>query len=142
MRGRRRHADGASAVEFALVLPLLLLLVFGIIQYGFYFWSLQGGSAAVRDAARFASVGKPTSCADFRLQVQGNLSSVGARNVAITRDFSSDSVQRGDTVTVRVEFDSVDLNLPFVPLPGGGQVVQEALARVENVPDAAIGDCS
>jgi Flp pilus assembly protein TadG len=34
---RRRDEGGAAAVEFALLAPIVLLLVFGIIQYGLYF---------------------------------------------------------------------------------------------------------
>ena len=41
---RSRSEDGASAVEFALVMVPLLTLVFGILQYGLYFWSMQGGA--------------------------------------------------------------------------------------------------
>ncbi len=52
-----RHEHGAAAVEFALVLVLLLTLLFGIIQYGFYFYSASTGSAAAREALRRASVG-------------------------------------------------------------------------------------
>ena len=48
MRGRKRgRDDGASAVEFALVLPLLIILLFGIISFGIVFaQKLALGNAA------------------------------------------------------------------------------------------------
>jgi hypothetical protein len=44
----------------------------------------------------------------------------------------------GGFVEVTVAFGSLDLGI--VPLPGGGEVVQAATARVENVPDVPL-DC-
>lgn len=53
---RRRDERGAAAVEFALVLPILLLLVFGIISYG-YMLSFRGSmSQAAAEGAREAAV--------------------------------------------------------------------------------------
>lgn len=43
-------------VEFALVLPVLLLLLLGIIDFGFYFYNDLQLTQAARDAARYASV--------------------------------------------------------------------------------------
>ena len=52
----RRADDGAAAVEFALVVPLLLLLVFGIISYGFMLSFRQTLSQAATEGARAAAV--------------------------------------------------------------------------------------
>jgi len=52
-----RGQDGASAVEFALVLPVLALLLFGIIQFGLVFLQTQGLEGAAREGGRVASVG-------------------------------------------------------------------------------------
>jgi Flp pilus assembly protein TadG len=54
-RGRCRER-GAAAVEFALVLPLLLLLVGGIVDYGRYFSTQVTLANAAREGARGAVV--------------------------------------------------------------------------------------
>jgi hypothetical protein len=54
---RRRREDGAVAVEAALVMPILALLVFGIIEFGFLLRDYAGVSALVRTGARIASTG-------------------------------------------------------------------------------------
>jgi Flp pilus assembly protein TadG len=43
---------GASAVEFALVLPLLMLILFGIIEFGFIMYDKAIVTNASREAAR------------------------------------------------------------------------------------------
>lgn len=139
-----RAEDGAAAVELALVLPVLLVIVFGIVQYGFYFRSSQVGAAAARDAARFAAVGTPLACTDFRSDVTQRIAPVQTGNVVITRDYSTATtpVAEGDDVTVSVAFDSADLKFPFLPFLRGGRVTQTFTARVEDVPDLTLGDCT
>ena len=131
---RGRTQRGAAAVEFALVMPLLLLLVFGLIQYGLYFWAYQGGSDAARAAARLAAVGNPVTCDDFRAAVRSDIANVGDEaGATITRNYDNASgtdVAVGDTVTITVEFDSIDLNMPFLPFIDDGVVHSEANSRV------------
>lgn len=55
-KSRRRDESGASAVEFALVLPLLMLLLFGIISYGVMLSFRQSLSQAAAEGARAAAV--------------------------------------------------------------------------------------
>lgn len=70
MMGRinRLAADrsGSSAAELALALPLLLVLIFGTFDLGYYFMSEHVVQKGVRDAARYASrlqMGNFPSCA-------------------------------------------------------------------------------
>jgi Flp pilus assembly protein TadG len=56
VRRTMRDERGASAVEFAIIAPLLVLLVFGIIQFGIAFMQLQTLRGAVREGGRAAAV--------------------------------------------------------------------------------------
>jgi Flp pilus assembly protein TadG len=62
---RRDRQRGAAAVEFALVLPLLLTLVLGSIDWGWFFFIDQLVTNAAREGARAGSVlpPRPTSTA-------------------------------------------------------------------------------
>lgn len=48
--------SGASLVEFALLAPLLLLLLLGIVEFGWLFGQLNDVKHGAREGARFAAV--------------------------------------------------------------------------------------
>lgn len=52
MKVRLKSQSGASAVEFAVILPILLLLVFGIIEMGFVLFDKAMITNASREGAR------------------------------------------------------------------------------------------
>jgi Flp pilus assembly protein TadG len=56
-----RSDRAASAVEFAMVLPLLLLLIFGIIDIGRYMWALNQAEKATQMGVRYAVVSDPVA---------------------------------------------------------------------------------
>ncbi|HET7516300.1 MAG TPA: TadE/TadG family type IV pilus assembly protein, partial [Actinomycetes bacterium] len=53
----QRGEDGAAAVEFAFLLPLLVLLLFGFIQFGIALNTRIQATNAAREAARTAVIG-------------------------------------------------------------------------------------
>jgi Flp pilus assembly protein TadG len=61
MRRLLLDRSAASAAEFALVLPLLLLLLFGIIDGGRWMWAYNQAEKATQMGARFAVVAYPVT---------------------------------------------------------------------------------
>jgi hypothetical protein len=55
--GRLRDASGANLVEAAIALPLLLLLTFGIADFGTFFYGYLALENGVSQATRFAITG-------------------------------------------------------------------------------------
>jgi Flp pilus assembly protein TadG len=131
----RRREGGASAVEFALVLPILALFLLGIIQFGWYFFVANNASSAAREAARRVVVG---DCwADFETFVKGQAPTTTSATYA-PADLGDASVQVGDPVTVTVVADGAIIG--FIPWgASGGQVTREFTARLE---DKTAGSCT
>jgi Flp pilus assembly pilin Flp len=55
LRRLARSDRGASLVEFAVVLPMFLILLATIVEGGRMTWSYQSAAAGVRDASRYLS---------------------------------------------------------------------------------------
>ena len=139
----RRQQDGAAAVEFGLIVFPLVLILFGIIQYGFYFWSMQAGSAVARDAARQAAVGK-LSCSDLTTYVTNQLGPTrdGSTAVTVRRIFTPSTPTIGGNVEIQVEFNSYEIAPGLIPMPTDAKVTQAAESRIENVVAGSGGDVS
>lgn len=137
MTGWRQREDGSTLVEFALVVPVLLLVMLGILQYGYHYWALETASATAREAARRMAVGTQWACT--RTEAKGRLAMPAVGTVPDpTYRFTSGAASAtvGDTVVVTVTLQS--LHIAFLPLPGGGSITQTARARVEAVPDSPL----
>lgn len=68
-RSRRRDEKGAAAVEFALVMPILMILIFGIVDFGLAINQYATASNAAREGVRAAALG--TRSADVANIVKG-----------------------------------------------------------------------
>ena len=72
---RLRRDDGQAFVEFAIVLPLLVMLVLGICQFGLAFHNYLSITDAARVGARAAAVNRTTgACAAARTAIQNTVS--------------------------------------------------------------------
>ena len=135
-RGARPGDDGAAAVEFALVLVMLLTLVFGIIQYGYYFFQSQAASSTVREASRLAAVGID-SCATFTRSVRAAALDNGLPAGAVWRvsvTFAGPGVRpaRGDEAAVTLIYRPTKFGFPFLPFLSGNDT-KKATTRVEDL---------
>lgn len=55
LRAFFRNESGASGAELALILPLLVVMLFGAIEISYYFYNQHQVVKGVRDGARYAS---------------------------------------------------------------------------------------
>jgi Flp pilus assembly protein TadG len=98
----RRSEDGAALVEFAIVLPVLLLLVFGIIDFGRALSAQNSITAAVHDGARLAAVQYPVVNAQaVKDSVRRFLAPLGIAPDVIVRETPSHGAPESITVEVR-----------------------------------------
>lgn len=86
----RRDESGAAMVEFALILPILLALVFGILSYGWMLSYRQGMSQAAAEGARAIAV------APSGLPATGANSLKGRALSAVNRSLTSYGVSCSD----------------------------------------------
>jgi Flp pilus assembly protein TadG len=124
-RRRFRSDSGAELIELAIVLPILLIVVAGIIDFGFLFHRYEVITNAAREGARMAVLPNFND-ADVQERVRQYLDSSGLeRNVAVvplpTR--STLTLTTGatvDVVTVQVSYPAeFSYIAPFVRLVGG-----------------------
>ncbi|HUE79053.1 MAG TPA: TadE/TadG family type IV pilus assembly protein [Sphingomicrobium sp.] len=85
----RRSERGAAAMEFALAVPVLIMLIWGIFQVGLLFWASAGMQHALGEGARFATLcinPSPTCANPTDAQIQARISSSvwGTNNGAFT----------------------------------------------------------
>ena len=84
---RRRSERGSAAVEFAILLPVLILILFGIIEFSIAYNHEQGLHAAAREGARVAALPQSTQATVIdrvRSALQGVMNSTDIQNATIT----------------------------------------------------------
>lgn len=82
VRRWRETGAGQSLVEFGLIMPLLLILLFGLCDFGRAFYSWLVVTNAAREGARVGAVQGDTSAINTR--IQSSASGITLTNLTIT----------------------------------------------------------
>jgi Flp pilus assembly protein TadG len=115
---------GSALAEFALMLPLLLLLLLGIMWFGLALYAYHFVSGAAREATRFAIVrgsacrnlsgGCPATATDVQNYVRDTAPlGIHASAITVTTTWTPNN-RAGSVVNVTVQYNFQFL-LPFVP---------------------------
>lgn len=126
--GRRR---AVAVVEMAVVMPLLLALVFGIIEFGWVFMIRQTVVNAAREGCRTAVLQTATNeqVGDRVRNVMNVLGYTEGTDWSFVATDVDDEVQ---TVTVSISLDAVSLTGGFI-LTGGRDMEGTCTMRKEGV---------
>ncbi len=122
-----KSEKGQSLVEFALVLPLLLMLLFGIVDFGRAFHAYLTIDHAGREAARAASIGKDNATVKAIGANQG--SSIGLKEDWVVPSTSSRTTGTEIKITITYPFNFITPVLG--PLVKTINLKDETVMRVE-----------
>lgn len=122
-----KNEKGASAVEFALILPILIMLVFGIFQFGIAYNNYITITHAAREGARLAAV-------DLNNPLLKQIIIERAYPIPITEAdiiiSTPEGTKIGDPVEVEIAYD-ITIEIPLV---GSWDIplTSKAVMRLEN----------
>ena len=125
---------GASAVEFAIVLPVLVLLIFGCIEFGLLLYNKQVITNASREGARAGIVSQSPRVTEEAIRgivisyCGNNLVTFGDKATALSVNATAAGTSFGDdlTVLVKYKYDFLVLsNLGFAPKVLNSQTVMK-----------------
>ena len=122
---RRR---GNAVIEAVLVIPILLLLAFGTVEFGHFFFIKHGVQGAAREGARAAIVAGATN-ADVNAAVNTSMTVSGLQGsgyVVTTNPANIDGVASGTNISVIVECNWGTVGLRPMAMINANKVVRGA----------------
>lgn len=121
-----RSQKGQSLVETALVIPILLLILFGIVDFGRIFHAYLTLDHAGREAARVATVGEDDGVIGAKI-----LSATSTLTNRVTYSISPGTRKSGDEATITITY-PVDFLTPIIgQIIGTFNIENKTVMRVE-----------
>ena len=108
-RLRSHRTRGQDLVEYALVLPVLMLMLLGIIEFSVIVWSYDTIASAAREGARYGIIHPEEATPGGKVEAL-----VRARALGLPGALAVTPSEDGEAVEVEVTYDTVPLT-PFVP---------------------------
>jgi Flp pilus assembly protein TadG len=145
--------SGAALVEFVLVLPLLLVLLFGMLDFGKAYNYWIDGTQLAHEGARFAAVNKnPGPGASLQESIRDQADTPELRNggtasvpsaLSVCIDFPNGTSQIGDPVRVRVTTTYSFLSFLSSKVGIANKTIQaDSIMRLEQPPTNFAAGCT
>lgn len=142
IHSRKSNERGQALIELALALPILLLILMGIIEFGRIFHTYIIIDQAARAGSRVATVNQNSTDIVASVTSAGSSLSVDATHIKIyycstpaCTSTKTTGVQRGDSAVVEITYPMeliTPVIRPFVPLTNGKYEVKARMVmRVE-----------
>lgn len=125
-----KNQKGQALVEMAFVLPILLMLVFGITEFGRIFGAELILSNSAREGARYAAVGATDT--EVVTKIINTASILDNTKLFISITPSESNRKRGESVKIKVQY-PVEIYAPIISNFTGDPYVAkgEATMRME-----------
>ncbi len=124
---KRRSDSGAVAVEFAMLVMPLLLLLCGIVDFGYAYNQQISVTAAAREGARTMAVQNDLTATRSSVRAATPVLSPALTDAQIT--ISPQTCAVGSTVTVTVKYPMGSITGLFNPLMNGKQLTGIGVMR-------------
>jgi hypothetical protein len=129
-RKKFQSDKGASAVEFVLVFPILIMLLFAIFQFGLAFSKYVSLTHAAREGARLAAVGLyEEDPADFEQRVRNSSPAVEIETIDVE---SPEGTRIGSPVEVTLKGEIFFIDIPMAGRWGPVELTASAAMRREQ----------
>ncbi|WP_242846768.1 TadE/TadG family type IV pilus assembly protein [Clostridium homopropionicum] len=125
-----KNQKGQALVEFAIVLPILLMLVMGIIQFGMMLNSYLAIENASREGARAGIVG--STDAEIESLIIASSPSLNPADLTVSLTPSEANRRSGDTLTVTVTY-NYKFTIPIISslFNNGKMITGQTSMRIE-----------
>lgn len=141
---RRNTAErGAAAVEFALIVPILAALLFGMIDYGLLFTDSVSTRNGVREAARkgvvsqFATASSCTGTTFASLKCQTKLEIGALTGTPLVKVYAPNGWVKGKPLIVCAVIPNPGV-IRFVPMPSAVKSRVEMSIETEELPPSSV----
>jgi Flp pilus assembly protein TadG len=116
----RSHLKGQTYAEFALCAVVVLILIFGVVNFSLVVYAYNFVSYAAREGARFAAVHgssnpPPAHSADITNLISAEGYGLNGGNLKVSTTWNPNN-QPGSVVAVQVQY-TFNFMIPFVTLP-------------------------
>lgn len=118
-----KKKKGQALVEFALILPILLLILMGIIQFGLVINAYLTISNVSREGARAAAVG--TSYTDVDSLIISSAPNLDSNKLTINISPSEGNRRSGETLTAHITY-NYKLTVPIISSLFNNQIILNA----------------